>query len=146
MHLLIVVSGAAGLSHLLLFAALWGTAAAWINEFIKQDGWPKPVNTVIADLVVVVSAAFATLVNSPGQTFTLHAFEVALLAAFAAAVINHQFILQPMGIGPAIQSATSIVRPPLTTPVRRPGAYPRPSGQPNAVSAAARRPVRPRKR
>jgi FtsH-binding integral membrane protein len=104
------ISSGPGLTHLLLYAALWGYAASWVNQFIKQDGWPTVVNTVIANLVVVVSAVVATLVNSPEQALTLHAFWVALFAAFSAAVINHQFFLEPTGIGAHLKARTSIVR------------------------------------
>jgi hypothetical protein len=143
--MLFAVAVAVGLSHLLLFAALWGTAASYVAEFLKQDGWPKPLNTIIANAVVVVSAAFATLINSPGQVFTLHAFWSALLVAFSAALVNHQFFLVPTGIGAAIKRATSIVRSQTTTTTtaRTTGSYPPPG--PGTAATSAKKTPKPKR-
>ncbi len=97
------------MTHLVLIAALWGYVASWANQILKQDGWPKGVNAILADAVVVVTAALVTM-QQQGGTFTLHTFWQAVLAAFAAAVINHQFFLVPTGVGPALKTATSLKR------------------------------------
>jgi hypothetical protein len=87
-------------------AALWGYGASWLNEVIKQDSLPKWANTLIADAVVVVAAALATFQTVP--TFTLSAFGHALFGAFLAALANHFGFLEPTGIGPKLQSLTSL--------------------------------------
>lgn len=110
MHLLLVITLPAGFFSVLAWSAAWGYVASWLNEFIKQDGWPKAANTVIANLVVLIGAAFTTLLTSPGSTLTWSLFVTALLGSFQAALINHQFFLEPTGIGPRIQTATSAVK------------------------------------
>ena len=120
MRLLIAVAAAGGLSHLVLIAAGWGYVASWVNQLLKQDGFPTLINTIIADLVLLVTAAMVTLQQQSG-TFTWHGFAQALFAAAAAALVNHQFVLSPTGIGEAIKSATSIVKAlPSTVPYTEP--------------------------
>lgn len=97
------------MTHLMLIAAFWGYLASWLNEFIKQDGWSKLVNTLIADAVLVITAALVTLSSIPGNgDFHAHDFWQALLMVGASALLNHTFFLNPTGVGPAIQTATSI--------------------------------------
>jgi hypothetical protein len=103
-----VIIAAAAVSSFALASAAWGYASSWLAEIVKQRHWPKPVNTILADLLLVGSAAMATLTSS---TFTLRNFESALLVAAVAAVANHQLFLLPTGIGPAIQAATSFGAP-----------------------------------
>lgn len=94
-----------GLSPFVLICALWGYGASWANEIIKQDHWPKWANTLIADAILVVSAALATLTDA---TFTWPNLESAVIAVAAAALLNHQFFLKPTGIGDLVQTATTI--------------------------------------
>jgi hypothetical protein len=89
-------------------SAVWGYAASWVNQVVKQNGFPTWMNALIADGVVVISAAFALM--QANAAFTWATFGSALFAAFSAALINHQFILSPTGIGEKIKTATSFVK------------------------------------
>lgn len=93
-----------GFSTFVLISALWGYAASWVNEVLKQDHWSKTINALIANAVLIVSAAMATMTDA---TFTLKNFFSALLAAATAAVANHQFFLEPTGVGKKLQTLTS---------------------------------------
>jgi hypothetical protein len=109
-----IIAAAAAVSSFALASAAWGYASSWVAEIVKQRHWPKPVNTILADLLLVGSAAMATMTAS---TFTARNFESALLVAAVTAVANHQLFLLPTGIGPAIQAATSFGSPPADEPV-----------------------------
>lgn len=87
-----------------LVSALWGLGASFVAEIAKQDSLPKPVNTIIADAVVVISAALATLTEA---SWSWHNFGAALVFTVGAALANHTFFLAPTGVGAALQSATS---------------------------------------
>jgi hypothetical protein len=95
-------------TSVMLVSAVWGYAASWVNQLIKQTGFPHWLNAVIANVVVIVSAAMATIQSD--VKFTLAAFGSALLAAFSAALINHSFVLPIGGVGEKLKSATSIVK------------------------------------
>ena len=92
--------------HLTLVALLWGYIASWANEVIKQDGWPKWVNTLVADGVVAVTALVVALQQQ--QKFTLTLFWAVFVPAILAALANVHGFLLPTGIGPRIQTLTSL--------------------------------------
>lgn len=127
------------IDHFILVAAAWGYLASWVNQFVKQDGWPKWANTLVADGVVVLSGAIA--VFQQHGDFSLPSFEKALFAAFSAALINHQFFLAPTGIGAALKSATSVVKGATYAPLAPASPAPAPTPPPAVSGGSGLAPV-----
>lgn len=112
-----LVAAVATIPSTVLIQVAWGAISAWLAEVTKQDGFTKWVNTLIADATVVVTAIVTALVQG-GGTLTWHVIWSTVVWAGLGALVTHNFFLQPTGIGAALQTATSLVKPvpPVTAP------------------------------
>lgn len=110
MFLAVVVTTEALLSHAALISAGWGYIASYLNEILKQDGFPKVVNTVLAGLVVILTAVVVAVVHEPaGVSLSWAQLTSTLWYAAVAAGINYYLFLKPTGLADWLQSKTSII-------------------------------------
>jgi hypothetical protein len=113
----------AAIPHAVLIALAFGALASFLANIAKQDHFPTWLNTVVAWIVIAGSAGVVAAQSV--TAFTWHLYFSTFWPAAVGAIITHFGLLEPTGIGPKIQTLTTIgdyvlTRRPVSTPVDSP--------------------------
>jgi hypothetical protein len=96
------------MSNLELWAIVVGTISPLVIAVIQQRNWASHVKAVVTVVAAIVIGLGNVYFNG---MFNLTDMAKSILLVFVATIVTYQGFWKPVGVAPAIESATSTNKP-----------------------------------